>query len=109
MNKIINLVLALFMIIALVGCNSNEPKKELTDLEYIKNKGTLIVGITDFEPMDFEDASGKWVGFDAELAELVSEKLGISVVFQLINWNCKETELAGKTIDCIWNGLTWDE
>ena len=31
-------------------------------------KGKLIVGITDFEPMDYRDTDGSWVGFDADLA-----------------------------------------
>ena len=38
-----------------------------SDVESIKEKGTLIVGITDFAPMDYQE-NGEWVGFDADLA-----------------------------------------
>ena len=48
----------------------------------------------------------KLIGFDIELAELVAKDLGVDVKFQLIKWASKETELSGKSIDLIWNGLT---
>ena len=41
-----------------------------------------------------------------ELATAVCEKLGVEPEFVEINWDTKETELAAKSIDCIWNGLT---
>ena len=43
---------------------------EGADADYakIREKGKLVVGITDFEPMDYKDESGKWIGFDAEMA-----------------------------------------
>ena len=103
MKKIIALMLALLMLFCFAGC-----KEEKSDSKYIKDKGSLIVGITDFEPMDYQ-VDGEWTGFDAELARLIGEKLGVEVKFQEIKWETKENELAGKTIDCIWNGLTWDE
>lgn len=109
MKKILALILIAVMCLTtftITGCNEEEKK----DSEYITDKGTLIVGITDFEPLDYKETEdGDWTGFDAELARLVGEKLGLEVEFQEINWSMKETELAGKTIDCIWNGLTWDE
>ncbi|MBR3594348.1 MAG: transporter substrate-binding domain-containing protein [Clostridia bacterium] len=114
MKKLLALLTAMLLIMTVfAGCggadtSSDKSDAAASDLEYIKDKGTLIVGITDYEPMDFQ-VDGKWTGFDAELAQLVGEKLGVEVKFQLINWKIKETELAGKTIDCIWNGLTWDE
>ncbi len=48
----------------------------------------------------------KWIGFDTEFAEAVCEKLGVTPVFQEIDWDNKEIELKGKSIDCIWNGFT---
>ena len=39
-----------------------------SDMDYVKNKGTLVVGITDFAPMDYRDESGDWIGFDAYMA-----------------------------------------
>lgn len=77
-----------------------------SDLEYVKGKGTLVVGITDFEPMDYKDESGEWIGFDADMAKAFAESLGVSVEFVEIDWDNKILELDGKTIDCVWNGMT---
>lgn len=77
-----------------------------SDLEYVKGKGTLVVGITDFEPMDYKDESGEWIGFDADMARAFAESLGVSAEFVEIDWDNKILELDGKTIDCVWNGMT---
>ena len=66
----------------------------------------MVVGITDFEPMDYKDENGEWIGFDAELAKAFGEKLGVDVEFVEIDWDNKVLELDGKTVDCIWNGMT---
>ena len=76
------------------------------DLDYIKNKGELVIGITYFAPMNYKDENGKLVGFETEFAEAVCAKLGVKAKFQVINWNSKEIELQSKNIDCIWNGMT---
>ena len=89
-----------------------QPASEFTasasdsDVQYIKDKGKLVVGITEFEPMDYKDANGEWIGFDADMAKLVAEKLGVAVEFQIINWDMKVEELDVKQIDCVWNGMT---
>lgn len=77
-----------------------------SDVEYIKNKGTLIVGITDFAPMDYKDDNGEWIGFDADMAKMVAEKLGVKVQFVEIDWDTKIMELDSKNIDVVWNGMT---
>lgn len=77
-----------------------------SDMAYVKEKGTLVVGITDFEPMDYKDANGEWIGFDADMAKAFGESLGVDVEFVEIDWDNKILELDGKTIDCVWNGMT---
>ena len=77
-----------------------------SDLDYIKEKGKMVIGYTVYEPMNYTDADGNFTGFDTELATAVCEKLGVEPEFVEINWDTKETELAAKSIDCIWNGLT---
>lgn len=79
---------------------------EDSDLAYVQDKGTLVVGITDFEPMDYKDADGNWIGFDADMAKAFGESLGVDVEFIEIDWDNKIMELDGKTIDCVWNGMT---
>ncbi|MBR4575516.1 MAG: transporter substrate-binding domain-containing protein [Lachnospiraceae bacterium] len=103
MKKIISVALIAGMLLALTGCGS---KSSASDLEYIKEKGTLIVGITDFAPMDFKDGEGEWVGFDAELGRMVAEDLGVKIEFVEIDWDNKILELDNKSIDCVWNGMT---
>ncbi len=77
-----------------------------SDLAYVQGKGTLVVGITDFEPMDYKDESGEWIGFDADMAKAFGESLGVDVEFVEIDWDNKIMELDGRTIDCVWNGMT---
>ena len=79
-----------------------------SDVAYIQDKGTLIVGITNFAPMDYEEVAGseEWIGFDADMAKLVAEKLGVEIQFVEIEWDNKVFELNGKTIDVVWNGMT---
>ena len=67
---------------------------------------TLICGVTDFDPMNYLDASGNWTGFDTEFARLVGDKLGMKVEFQLIDWGSKYMELESGAISAIWNGFT---
>lgn len=77
-----------------------------SDVKYIQDKGTLIVGITEFAPMDYKSADDEWIGFDADMAKLVAEKLGVEVQFIVIDWDMKVNELDSKNIDVVWNGMT---
>jgi polar amino acid transport system substrate-binding protein len=112
MKRFICLLLALTMVLALAACGAskensatNQPKGE-SDLAYVKGNGKLIIGYTDYAPMNYTDDSGTFTGFDTELAILVCNKLGLEPEFVEINWDTKEVELNAKSIDCIWNGLT---
>lgn len=108
MKKILALVMAcLLMCLAFAGCGANTD----SDMEYVKEKGVLVVGITDFAPMDYKESedSTEWIGFDADMAKLFAEKLGVEVEFVEINWDNKALELEGKSIDCVWNGMTLRE
>jgi polar amino acid transport system substrate-binding protein len=71
-----------------------------------KNEGTLICGVTEYEPINFRDGRGNWTGFDTDVALLVGEKLGMKVKFQEIDWGNKYQELEAGTINAIWNGFT---
>lgn len=126
MKKFFTLLLALCMIFALAACGepasepgeapaseapaseapaSEEPAAE-SDMAYVREKGSLIVGITEFEPMDYQNEAGEWIGFDADLARAFADSLGVEAVFQVIEWDNKVMELDGKTIDVVWNGMT---
>ncbi len=98
------LLIAMMMLGVMTACDKEEAPK--TDLEYIKDKGTLVVGMTIYEPMNYKDAEGEWTGFDTEFAEAVAEKLGVDVEFTVIDWNNKWATLESKKIDVVWNGMT---
>jgi polar amino acid transport system substrate-binding protein len=116
MKKLLALLMAAAMTLSMAACGSEAQSSAAeatsaeatgdSDLAYVQSKGTLVVGITDFEPMDFKDDSGEWVGFDADMAKAFAESLGVSVEFVEIDWDNKIMELDGKTIDCVWNGMT---
>lgn len=77
-----------------------------SDWEYVSGKGSLVIGITLFDPMNYYDETETLVGFDTELAQAVCKKLGVEPEFVEIDWNNKLMELDAKKIDCIWNGFT---
>ena len=107
MKKWIASAIAVWMLaFSLVGCGGKEIAQASSDMEYVKSKGKLVVGITDFAPMDYKDAQGEWIGFDADLAKAFAESLGVEAEFVEIDWDNKVPELDGKTIDCVWNGMT---
>lgn len=85
---------------------SEYTEAEDSDVAYIQGKGTLIVGITDFAPMDYKDESGEWIGFDADMARMVAAELGVKAEFVEIDWDNKVMELNSKNIDVVWNGMT---
>lgn len=101
--KVLSLVLAITMsVLMFAGCGAEAESDEA----YVKEKGTLIVGITDFAPMDYQDAEGNWIGFDADMARAFAESLGVKVQFVEITWSKKHLELDAKNIDVVWNGMT---
>ena len=110
MKKLFAMCLAVIMMMSLfAGCGKKDAAAE-SDLAYIQNKGTMIVGITEYEPMDYKDENGQWIGFDADLANLVGKELGVKVEFLVLaDWGQKFFELDSKNIDAIWNGMTITE
>ncbi len=138
MKKIFALLLALSMLFALAACGGSsapatqapateapaaeepaaeepaaeEPAEENagdSDLSAIQAKGTLVIGVTDFAPMDYKDEDGEWIGFDADLAKAFAESIGVTAEFVEINWDNKVLELNAGSIDCVWNGMTLND
>ena len=93
---------------ALIDMAEAAPAEEAadSDVAYIKSKGTLVVGITDFAPMDYKNDDGEWIGFDADMARELAKSLGVEIEFVEIDWDNKILELDSKSIDVVWNGMT---
>ena len=120
MKKFLSVILALAMVACVVagfaGCSksgkdenaasstsqSDSTVKTVADLDKVKDANKIVVGITDYEPIDYKvKGSDEWVGFDADLVRAVADKMGIKVEFVVINWDNKFIELNSGTIDCI--------
>ena len=91
MKKVLALVLCAVMAVLVTACGSSS-----SDYEYIKDKGELVVGITDYAPMNYKDDKGNWTGFDTEFAQAVGKKMGVKVKFIEIDWDNKFMELNTK-------------
>ena len=105
MKKMFAMLLALVMSLGLLtACGGGSASD--SDLDYVKSNGKLVVGITDFAPMDYRSDSGEWIGFDADMAKAYAESLGVEVEFVEITWSQKAVELETKAIDVVWNGMT---
>ena len=118
-KRIISICMTAMMMVSMVACGSSEQPEqkpegeqqqeqqgEQSTLDYDK----IVVGLDDtFAPLGFRDEQGNLVGVDVELMEATGEIMGIPFELQPIDWSMKETELANKNIDMIWNGYTITE
>ena len=106
MKKFLLLMLTVAFAFSLVACGQQTATTDAeSDWDYIQSKGVLTVGVTNYPPMNYLDDNGEWTGFDTEFAQAVCESLGIKAEFVEISWEAKETELASKNIDVLWNGM----
>ena len=94
-------------VMTLAGCTQLASNPKVDNWDKYQQQKSITVGFDNtFVPMGFEEKNGNYAGFDIELAQYVSKKLGITVHFQPIDWDMKETELQNGTIDAIWNGYS---
>lgn len=110
MKKLFTILTVAVTSLVLVACGGSKAEKKDTtqdNWDTYQSKKSITIGFDNtFVPMGFEDKSGKNVGFDIDLANAVFKEYGITVKWQPINWDLKETELKNGNIDMIWNGYT---
>jgi len=113
-KKVCALFAIVIAVLMIAGCAGEDkemaagPGQGQSDSEFVQSKGTLVVGVTDFAPMDYRDGEG-WSGFDADLAEAFAENIGVKAELVEIEWDEKTKLLEEGSIDCIWNGMTITE
>ena len=102
MKKILVIMMAVVMLLCcFTGCGT-----EAGDIHAVKDAGKLVVGVTVYPPMDYLDENGEWTGFDAELAKMFADSLGVNCQIVIITWANKVAELNSNQIDLVWNGMT---
>ena len=108
MKKLIAVMLVMVLVLGcFAGCGAGGSD---SDLQAIQKKGKIVVGITDYAPMDYKDENGNWTGFDAEFAQMFAKELGVECEFYIIaDWGKKFLELETQQIDAVWNGMTITE
>lgn len=97
-------ILSVVAMFSMTACNETS-----SDLEKVKDANKLVVGVTVYDPMDYIGEDGEWTGFDAELAQMFAESLGVNCQIVIITWSQKVAELNSKQIDLVWNGMTADD
>ena len=79
---------------------------ETAGTEAAGNGKTFTFGFdASFPPYGYQE-NGEYVGFDLDLAQEVCDRNGWELVKTPIDWDAKNIELNGGSIDCIWNGFT---
>jgi polar amino acid transport system substrate-binding protein len=97
---ILVLVSALTLILATAA-----PAGEVMDR--ILKKGELVVGITgDQPPLNAKTKSGKIIGFDADLAELIAANLGVKIKFAPMPFAQLLPAMEKGKVDMIISGMT---
>ena len=85
MKKFVKLIAVMLLAcLCLTACGSADG-----DIATIEKNGKIIVGITEYAPMDYLDENGEWTGFDAEFARAVAAELGVEAEFIEIDWDNK--------------------
>ena len=77
-------------------------------LEAIKSSGTLLVGTTgDYKPMSYlNKETGRYEGFDAEMADSLAKKLGVKVSYVPTTWKTLQDDTLADKFDVAICGIT---
>lgn len=115
MKKMLAAVLAASMLVSLTACGSAPaaaPKEEVKaeaandQLAQIKERGTFIVGLEgNWAPWSFHDEEDNLVGFDADVARAIAEKLGVEADIVEAPWESLFAGLDSGRYDAVINGV----
>ncbi|MBP0990790.1 MAG: transporter substrate-binding domain-containing protein [Oscillospiraceae bacterium] len=105
MKKALVILLALLLALSFAACGEKKNESSASETEAVK----FTVGFdAEYPPYGYLAEDGTYTGFDLELAEEVCKIYGWELVKQPIDWASKDFELNSGSIDCIWNGFTYN-
>ena len=105
MKKILAIVLAAIMLLAMVGAFASCGDKPAENTAKTK----VILGFdADFPPYGYVNDKNEYVGFDIEFAKKVCANLDYELELKPIDWDAKDSLLESGAIDFIWNGFTYE-
>lgn len=99
------LALSAVMLAGCSGGSDNSQASTDTNAETF----TLTVGFDQgYPPYGYVDDNGEYVGLDLDLAKEVCERNGWEYKCEPIDWEAKDALLNQGTVNCIWNGFTYE-
>lgn len=94
-------IFAVFVLLlsALTSCSSKQ-NEELSKLQEIKQRGTLLVGTTgDYRPLSYlEPSTNQYWGFDTNLTMMIAEEMGVNVQFVPTSWPTLKEDMLNETL-----------
>jgi len=112
----LGLVFASLFLLALSSCGGEStsaaaPEKKLSTLEIVKQRGTLVLGVTSGVPgYSAPDSAGKWQGFDVDLGRAVAAAIfgdPDKVEYRPLSAKERFTALQSGEIDILSRVTTW--
>jgi len=106
MKKYIVIAFIFITAIFLTGCSGLKKQKELTDLEAIKKRGYLIVGVKNDSPPFGFYKDGKLTGIDIEIAQNIASNIFHSdspayIKYVTVNTQNRIAKLNAKEVDIL--------
>src|SRR6516165_7628650 len=99
--------LDLFLAVASAILAVAGPATAQNTLETVKQKGVLVAGSSaEYPPFEYV-ADGKLVGYDVDMAEEITRRMGVKVAWEKIDFKGIVAALTAKRVDALITALTW--
>ena len=113
MKKILALIMAAAMVLALAACGSSQssaasaPEAAAPEAAAAEERTTFIMGIDpEYPPFSYLGDDGSYTGFDVEICQAACDYLGWDMEIFGVNWDEKLVQLDSFECDCVWSGMT---
>jgi len=83
------------------------PAHAQNTLETVRQKGVLVAGSSaEYPPFEYV-ADGKLVGYDVDMADEITRRMGVKVAWEKIDFKGIVAALTAKRVDVLITALTW--